>query len=254
MTKDKQPPSWQIQSQDSSARQLIHYDEEAKETKALRYCENQKSFYKDEQDEHARLTPIVFTNGSLVVESKRFKLQEFLSAHPGNVANGGNEFYEKDPEKEAEEAMALMDLEDAARDLAREIDPDDGISILVEFGVKKAQDMTSSEIRRDLRIYASREPSKFLEIAKKPTSAPSKVKDLMEKAMDLNLIRTRPLGDADAYMKNYKDVKDGKKMLIRIEPGETPIEKIDEFFKSGQTGRKEFIELEKQVDLALNAE
>jgi hypothetical protein len=242
----KTPPTWQLQSQDSRAKQLIQYDKDKGENRALRYCENQKSFYVDEQDEHARLTSILFRDGTLVVEPKNKLLMDFLEIHPGNKSNGGTKFYEQDFAAEAVNDMILMDLEDQARDLARELSIDEGVRVLIELGEKRVDERTSEEIQRDLRVHARRDPERFIEVAGLPTSTDSAIANLFYQAVELGVLNVREHQDRDEVFKNYKGVEGGKKMLIRFNAGEDAMAKLETYLKS-KDGKDEFIELEKQV-------
>lgn len=243
----KTPPTWQLQSQDSRAKQLIEYDVEKGENRALRYCANQKSFYIDEQDEHARLSSIIFRDGTLVVQPKDKLLMDFLAIHPGNTENKGSKFYEQDFAAEARNEMERMDLEDQARDLARELSYDEGIRVLIELGDKKAEDKTTDEVKRDLRVHARRDPERFMAVAGLPTSTDSAIANLFYQAVELGVLNVREHEDRDEVFKNYpKGVEGGKKMLIRFNPGEDAMAKLETYLKS-KDGKDEFIELEKQV-------
>lgn len=90
---------------------LTIFDEDKGTRRAIRHCPNQPSIFVDEQDKHARVTPIIFTNGYLEVDFKNPITQAFLDAHPSNVANGGNWFEFIDDELEATENIELEDLQ-----------------------------------------------------------------------------------------------------------------------------------------------
>lgn len=250
LSNGKTSPTFQLHSKDSEARALIEFDEETGENRSLRYCANQKSYYADKQDKHARLTPILFIDGVLVVQPKDKLLIDFLAIHPDNKNNGGSKFYEQDFAAEARAEMNRMDLEDQARDLARELSSSEGIRVLIEFGDRATEDKTSDEIKRDLRVYARRDPERFMEVAGMPTSTDSAIEDLFFKAVELKVLQVRELTDRDDVMKMYpKEVENGRKMLIRFNAGEDQMKKLEEFFKT-KDGQKEFIELEKQVRAA----
>ena len=105
----KSPLSQYIPSRDTRRSRLLFTDENGS-NRAMRYSINHKSPFIDEQDDTAILEPIVFEEGFLKVSKSNKSLQDFLEIHPGNEANGGGTFYLSDPEKDAEERMAELDL------------------------------------------------------------------------------------------------------------------------------------------------
>jgi hypothetical protein len=110
---------------------LTIFDEEEKVRKAIRHCPNQRSVFRDEQDDYAEVSPIIFVNGYLKVASTEPITQKFLDLHPSNVLNGGQWFEAVDDELEAKESIELdeikIDLKYLVRQKAKE---EDGIHAL----------------------------------------------------------------------------------------------------------------------------
>lgn len=105
---------------------LTIFDEETNTRRAIRHCPNQPSIFIDEQDKFARVSPVLFTSGYLTVSGKDPITQQFLDAHPSNVANGGKWFEFIDEEKEAKESIEIdelqIDLKYAVRQTAKKKD------------------------------------------------------------------------------------------------------------------------------------
>ena len=125
-TKDVGSPlSYMLATRHTANKPLLFFDEEANDGRGLsreiRYASNQKSPFVDEQNGTIITPPIDITDGKLVVSWRDVQLRDFLDIHPGNVENGGNEFYLQDFDKEAREEAAQWEKEDAARDLYKKL-------------------------------------------------------------------------------------------------------------------------------------
>ena len=108
-----------------------------------------------------RLEHIIFRSGALYVEKEKTVLQKFLSLyHPHN----GRLFYEYKPQAIAESEIDIIEMEIAALNAAQDIDIDMAEAVMrVEIGSKVSQ-MSSKELRRDLLVYAKKNPKLFLEL------------------------------------------------------------------------------------------
>ena len=140
----------------------IHwFDEEKGYERELKYCSNQRTVFVDEMKGDQRLEHIVFRNGILMIEKEKTVLQKLLSLyHPDrNVM-----FYEEKPVVRAMGEIAWLELEIEALNAARNIDIDMAEAIMrVEVG-SKVSEMSSKELKRDLLLYAKRNPELFLEL------------------------------------------------------------------------------------------
>ena len=128
----------------------------------LRYATNQPSPFVDEQKGTSTLGRIVLRDGKLVVPKERVALQKLLSLyHPLKDLV----YYEFDPVGISENELDWIELELASLNLAKELNVDEAEAILrVEFGSKVSQ-LSSSEIKRDLMIFAKRKPQLFIQLA-----------------------------------------------------------------------------------------
>ena len=104
----------------------------------------------------------MFMNGDLRVPKEKQNLQKLLSLyHPLK----GRIYEEFDPVEEAYDDLEMLDLQTDAAVFAREMDIDDAEAILrVEMGSAVNQ-LSSKEIKRDLRLFANANPELFLELA-----------------------------------------------------------------------------------------
>ena len=138
------------------------FDEEKGYERELKYCENQKTSFVDEMQGDQRLSHIVFRNGTLYVEKEKTVLQKLLSLyHPDR----NKLFYEHKPAEIAEKQIDRLELEADAIILARQIDIDLAEAIMrVEKG-SSVSNLSSKELKRDLLVFARKNPSLFLELA-----------------------------------------------------------------------------------------
>jgi hypothetical protein len=117
----------------------------------------------DEQKGEATLGHIIFRDGRLDVAAKDIALQKLLSLyHP--LKN--KMYYEFKPAQNAENELETIEWEIDALNTARTIDIDQAEAIMrVELGSKVGL-MSSKEIKRDLLLFAKRNPKLFIELAK----------------------------------------------------------------------------------------
>jgi len=141
---------------------IFWFDEEKGYQRELKYCQNQQTSFVDEMKGDQRLSHIIFRNGVLFVEKEKTVLQKLLSLyHP----HADNIFYEYKPSKIAEQEIDILELEADAIVTARNMDVAMAEAILrVETGSKVSK-MSSSELKRDLLVFARRNPNLFLELA-----------------------------------------------------------------------------------------
>jgi hypothetical protein len=153
---NKKPLSRSIKSQN-----VYWFDEEKGYERELKYCQNQKTPFVDEMKGDQRLEHIVFRSGALFVEKEKVTLQKLLSLyHP----HRDNIYYEYKPVEVAENELDILEAEVEALMTAKSIDIDLAEAIMrVEIGSRVAQ-MSSKELRRDLLLYAKRNPFLFLEL------------------------------------------------------------------------------------------
>ncbi len=141
---------------------LLYFDPINGKQKEIRYATNHDSPFKEEQKGEATMGHIMFRDGDLRVPKEKQNLQRLLSLyHPLK----GRIYEEFDPVEEAYDDLEMLDLQTDAAVFAREMDIDDAEAILrVEMGSAVNQ-LSSKEIKRDLRLFANANPELFLELA-----------------------------------------------------------------------------------------
>ena len=140
----------------------IHwFDEKKGYERELKYCQNQKTVFVDEMKGDQRLEHVIFRNGMLIVEKQKTVLQKLLSLyHPDREKL----FYEEKPVAIATNEIAWLEMEIEALNAARNIDIDIAEAIMRTEVGSKVSEMSSKELKRDLLLYAKRNPELFLEL------------------------------------------------------------------------------------------
>jgi hypothetical protein len=140
----------------------IHwFDEEKGYERELKYCQNQKTVFVDEMMGDQRLEHVVFRNGMLIIPKEKTVLQKLLSLyHPDRDVM----FYEEKPVAKAMGEIAWIEMEIEALNAAQALDIDMAEAVMrVEMG-SKVSEMSSKELKRDLLLYAKRNPRLFLDL------------------------------------------------------------------------------------------
>jgi len=158
------PLSFTLPSRNNPRFPLMWYDEKNNVNRALRYAVNQKSPFEDEQDNNVILEPIVFEDGMLSVPKTNPALQAFLHYHPMN----GKVFAEVNKEKDAYQEVEMLNVEVDALMEARQLTIEQVEMVTrVVFG-KDPSTISSSELRRDILVFAKNNPQDFLDIINDP--------------------------------------------------------------------------------------
>ena len=140
---------------------IYFFDEELGYEREIKYCENQRTVFVDEMKGDQRLSHIIFRNGMLSVPREKVVLQQLLSLyHP----HKNTLYYEWKPQAIASNQVEMLELEIEALNSAINLDIDMAEAVMrVEVG-SKVSDMSSKELKRDLLLYAKRNPGLFLEL------------------------------------------------------------------------------------------
>ena len=148
-------------SRSIKAANIFWFDEKQGYERELKYCENQRTCFVDEMKGDQRLAHIVFRNGVLQVPKNKQQLQKLLSLyHPHKDVL----YEEYKPAEVAADEIDILEMEVEALVVARDIDIDMAEAIMrVEIG-SKVSDLSSKELKRDLLLYAKRNPVLFLEL------------------------------------------------------------------------------------------
>ena len=143
------------------AANVYYFDEEKGYERELKYCQNQKTPFVDEMIGDQRLEHIIFRSGSLFVGKEKTVLQKLLSLyHP----HKDKIYIEHKPQAVAANEIDILEMEIAALNAAQSIDIDMAEAVMrVEIG-SKVSEMSSKELKRDLLLYAKRNPELFLDL------------------------------------------------------------------------------------------
>ena len=140
---------------------IYWFDEDKQVQRELRYCKNQQTCFVDEMKGDQRLAHIIFRSGNLFVPKEEVVLQKLLSLYHPDLNKLYTEFQ---PAKIAADEIAILEMEIEALDVARSIDIDMAEAIMrVEVG-SRVNEMSSKELKRDLLLFARRNPELFLEL------------------------------------------------------------------------------------------
>ena len=180
---------------------ILWFDEKQGMQREIRYASNQKSLFRDEQDEFARLEHITFTDGSLTVSREQVLLQQLLSHyHP----SAGKKWVELDPAKEAIDEVEMIEIELEAMRLVQDLEIEHLEAILrTEIG-SEVTTMSSKEIKRDCYLFAKNSPELFVEIA---NDDDIKLRNLANRSVEAKIVN---LTDDNTV---FKWASNGKKIM-----------------------------------------
>ena len=220
LTRDTAPLSLILASRHTSRFPLLHFDEKTGLNRPLRYARNQNSPFQDEQDDNAILEPIVFEDGFLFVRKNNQVLQQFLALHPGN----GRVFVEINKAKEAAEVVEDLNLEVDALIEARQLEVEQVENMARVLFQRDVSRVTTSELRRDILIFAKENPKGFLKLLQDPLL---KLNATIQSFVDKSLVQLR---------NNKKEVwfntPSNKKKMCNIPYGEDPLYIMASYFQS----------------------
>ncbi len=156
LAQGKKPLTATIKSTD-----IYYFDEELGYERELKYTSNQRTCFVDEMVGDQRLEHITFQNGFLLVPKNKTVLQKLLSLyHP----HKGRRYFEQDNIKIAVDEVENIEIEIKALNAAQSLDVDMAEAVLrVEKGSEVSK-MSSKELKRDLLVYAKKNPQLFLEL------------------------------------------------------------------------------------------
>jgi hypothetical protein len=226
---DKKPLSRSVRSAN-----IYWFDEKAGYERELKYCVNQKTVFVDEMKGDQRLDHIIFRNGMLIIEKEKVVLQKLLSLyHPDRDVI----FYEEKPVAVAENEIEILELEIEALKLAQNIDIDMAEAIMrVEVG-SKVSEMSSKELKRDLLLYAKRNPMLFLELVNDDNVV---LRNFGIKATELGILKLS--SDQRTFLWGSNDRK-----LMNVPFDEHPYSALAAWFKTDE-GMEVYSNIEKRLN------
>ena len=185
LNKDASPLRYSIQTKHSSRKPLTHFDGNL--NRALRYATNQITPFTDEQDGLVTMEPIVFENGTLIVDDWNVNLQKFLFIHP----QYGSLFSEFDPEKKAVETFEKMNIELEAQIAIRDLKIEE-IEAIARVALKgtsaNVSSMTTSELKRDMLIWAKKKPNQVFDLLNDENI---KLRNIAVRAVEMSILHIK---------------------------------------------------------------
>jgi hypothetical protein len=229
LTGNKKPLSRSIRSTG-----VYWFDEEKGYERELKYCENQRTCFVDEMKGDQRLSHIIFRNGALFVPKNKTVLQKMLSLyHPHN----GSMFYEYKPVEIAANELDILEMEIEALDLARSLDIEFIEAIMrVEIG-SKVSEMSSKELKRDSLLFARKNPTLFLELAKDDNV---QLRNFGIRAVEMGIIKL-------SNDQRYFIWSSNNRKLMTVPFDEHPYSALAQWFKTDE-GMEVYSNIEKRLN------
>jgi hypothetical protein len=216
------PISFTLPSRNTTRYPLLYFDEETNVNRPLRYARNQKSPFEDEQDGNFLLEPIIFDDGFLRVPRTNPVLQQFLHYHPLN----GYAFVEVDKTIDAAQEVEMLNFEVDALIEARQLTIEQLEVVSRVMFQRDVTNVSTAELRRDVLIYAKREPKSFLEILNDPLL---KLQSNVQMFFSNNLLQFR-----NGQREVWYNTKTNKKKMMTVPFGEDPFETVALYLKSDE--------------------
>ena len=212
---------------------IYWFDEEKGYERELKYCENQQTCFVDEMKGDQRLSHIIFRNGILPVPKEKTILQKFLSLyHP----NRDGIFSEMKPEVQAASQVEMIEIEIEALNAAQNLDIDMAEAVMrVEIGSEVSK-MSSKELKRDLLLYAKRNPVLFLELVNDDNVV---LRNFGIKATEMNILKLS--SDQRTFSWGSNDRK-----LMNVPFDEHPYSALAAWFKTDE-GMEIYANIEKRL-------
>ena len=218
---NKNPLTLTIPGKHTRKHALLYFDEKTGKQREIRYATNQDSPLVDEQKGEATMGHIKFSDGTLTVSKNKQNLQKLLSLyHPLK----GKIYEEYSAQVEAEDELDILDMQIDALNAARSIDVEHAEAILrVEMG-SKVNDMSSKEIKRDVMLFARRNPRLFINLANDDNV---QLRNFAVRAAEMNIISLSP------DQRTFTWVSTGRK-LMNVPFDENPYSAFAAFLKTDE--------------------
>jgi len=213
---------------------VYYFDEEKGYERELKYTSNQRTCFVDEMKGEQRLEHIIFRTGSLMVPKNKTVLQKLLSLyHP----HRDRLYKEHQPKVIAENEIDILEMEIEALNAAKNLDIDMAEAVMrVEVG-SRVNEMSSKELKRDLLLYAKRNPALFLELVNDENVV---LRNFGIKATEMNIIKLS--SDQRTFMWGSNDRK-----LMNVPFDEHPYSALAAWFKTDE-GMEIYSNIEKRLN------
>jgi len=213
----------------------IHwFDEEKGYERELKHTSNQRTCFVDEMKGDQRMEHIIFRSGFLMVPKEKTVLQKLLSLyHPDRDIL----YYEDKPVAKAKNQIAWLEMEIEALNAARDISVDLAEAIMrAEIG-SKVSELSSKELRRDLLLFARRNPQLMLELVNDKNV---QLRNFGIKATEMRIIKL------SADQRTFTWGSNGRK-LMTVPFDEHPYSALAAWFKTDE-GMEIYSNIEKRMN------
>jgi hypothetical protein len=213
---------------------IYWFDEEKGYEREVKYCENQRTVFVDEMQGDQRMAHIIFRSGSLYVPKEKTVLQKLLSLyHPHKQSL----YYEHKPIENAKNELDILEMEIEALDLARSIDIDLAEAIMRAEVGSRVNELSSKELKRDLLLFARKNPSLFLDLA---TDDNVQLRNFGIRAVELGIVKLSQ--DQRTFNWGSNDRK-----LMTVPFDEHPYSALAQWFKTDE-GMEVYSNIEKRLN------
>ena len=208
----------------------------------IRYIPGESSIYEDEQKENSKIkSPIIFTEGVLVVNNQNPTLINFLDNcnanknNPNRMKDRRATFMRVDKSRDAKAIInkELKEIDAMSLALKMPIDKLIGYAKVLGVNVEKS----TEEIRYDMRILAKKSPMSFIAGLDDPMTS---IKEVILNAQDYSIILMEP--NRVSWKKG-----DQTSLICHVPIGKKP---LDHFagFCIDKEGQLVLAEMKKQID------
>jgi hypothetical protein len=226
---DKKPLTYSVRSSG-----IYWFDEEKGYERELKYTSNQKTPFVDEMKGDHRLEHIVFRSGALYVPKEKTILQKLLSLyHP----HKDRLFIEHKPKERAKSQLDMLEFEADAMVAARDLDIDMAEAVMRAEVGSKVSEMSSKELKRDLLLFAKRNPQLFLELV---TDDNVMLRNFAIKSVEQGIVRLS--GDQRTFTWGSNNRK-----LLNVPFDEHPYSALAAWFKTDE-GMEVYSNIEKRLN------
>ncbi len=234
LTRGKKPLVFTVPTTHSNSKALLWFDENVGYQRELRYATNQKSCFVDEQEGQVTMGRIVFRDGILRVKANNVVLQKLLSLYHPYTTEGILEEYK--PAAIAQNQSDWIEYELAALNLAKSLSIEEGEAILrVEIG-EGVNALTSSELKRDVLVFARNQPQLFMSLAQDDNV---QLRSFGAKAVEAKILTLSP----DQRTFTYGE---GGRKVMTVPFDEHPYSALAAFFKTDE-GMEIYKAIEKRL-------
>ena len=220
LTRNAAPLSFMLATRHTRRFPLLWVDPETGINRELRYARNQATPFVDEQDGNAIIEPVVFEDGFLRVSKNNQVLQKFLDVHPHN----GVKFKELDKSKDAQEIVENINIELDAMIEARSLSIQQLETLTRVLFSKDPSRISTDEMKRDILVYAKREPREFMSLVNDPVL---KLQATVHKLFEEGFIKYR-----NKNKEVWFNTKTNKTRMCTIPYGEDPIYIVSSYFQT----------------------